>query len=161
MLDDRDLQILSILQDDARTSNAEIGRRIGIAPSAVLERIRKLERRGVIRGYAARIDPRAVGRNLLAYVFVQANEGPGDSDLGASLAQVPEVQEVHHVAGEDCYLIKVRCGSPEELGLLLRARLGPLPEVLRTRSTIVLGTIKDEGALDLGQAGSEESHDES
>jgi Lrp/AsnC family leucine-responsive transcriptional regulator len=149
MLDERDLQILSILQSDARTSNAEIGRRLGIAPSAILERIRKLERRGVISGYSARIDPRAVGRGLLAYVFVQAGEGPGGSTLGRRLAELPEVMEVHHVAGEDCYLIKIRCSSPEELGLTLRERLGQLPDVLRTRSTVVLGTVKESLELDL------------
>ena len=72
MLDARDLQILSILQSDARASNAEIGRALGIAPSAVLERVRKLERRGVITGYSARVAPGVLGQNLLAFVFVHS-----------------------------------------------------------------------------------------
>lgn len=152
MLDDRDLQILAILQTDARSSNAEIGRRLGLAPSAILERIRKLERRGVIQGYSARIDPRAVGGDLLAFVFVQVDERPSGDDIGQQLAAIPEVQEVHHVAGEDCYLIKVRCASPEELGRVLKSRLGSLPEVSRTRSTIVLGTMKESMELDLSRA---------
>jgi Lrp/AsnC family leucine-responsive transcriptional regulator len=160
MLDERDLQILAVLQADARVSNAELGRRLGLAPSAILERIRKLERRGVILGYSARIDPRAVGRELLAFVFVQADERPGGDDLGRLLAGVPEVQEVHHVAGEDCYLVKVRCGSPEALGRLLKERLGGLEPVRRTRSTVVLGTIKETAALDL-PAPAEEPDDDS
>lgn len=143
MLDERDLTILELLQTDARRSNAEIARRLGIAPSAVLERIRKLERRGVLRGYTARIDAAAVGRGLLAFLFVQADEGPGADDLGQILAAIPEVLEVHHVAGEDCYLVKLRCGSTEALGQLLKERIGALPEVRRTRTTVVLGTIKE------------------
>ncbi|HLF56304.1 MAG TPA: Lrp/AsnC family transcriptional regulator [Thermoanaerobaculia bacterium] len=155
MLDERDLQILSILQADARTSNAEIGRCLGVAPSAILERIRKLERRGVIRGYSARIDPRALGRDLLAFVFVQADERPGGEGLGDHLAALPEVQEVHHVAGEDCYLVKVRCASPEQLGRLLKQRLGSLTGVLRTRTTVVLGTVKEELGIDIPAAAAE------
>ncbi|KAB2964452.1 MAG: Lrp/AsnC family transcriptional regulator [Thermoanaerobaculia bacterium] len=149
MLDERDLQILDLLQRDARTSNAELGRTLGIAPSAVLERIRKLERRGVIRGYAARLDPALVGSGLLAYIFVQADEQPGGDDLGERLAGLHEVQEVHHVAGEDCYLVKVRCASTEELGRLLKERVGVLPEVRRTRTTVVLGTIRESGDVPL------------
>jgi len=143
MLDDRDLQILALLQDDARTSNAEIARRLGIAPSAVLERIRKLERRGVLLGYSARVDPRAVGSELLAFVFVQADESPGGEDLGRTLAAIPEVLEVHHVAGEDCYLLKVRVADQEDLSRVLRQRLGRLKGVQSTRTTIVLTTVKE------------------
>ncbi len=146
-MDDRDLRILALLQTDARTSNAEIARSLGIAASAVLERVRKLERRGVIQGYTARLDPRALGHGLLAFIFVQADERPGGEDLGQRLARVPEVQEVHHIAGEDCYLVKVRCASPEALGRLLKERIGTFAEVLRTRTTVVLGTVKE--TLDL------------
>ena len=159
MLDDRDLQILALLQADARTSNAEIARRLGIAPSAVLERIRKLERRGVLLGYSARVDPRAIGRELLAFVFVQADESPGGEDLGRILAAIPEVLEVHHVAGEDCYLLKLRCASPEALGRLLKEKLGSLPEVRRTRSTVVLGTIKESCRVALPEVAETRSDD--
>jgi len=153
MLDDRDLEILSRLQKDARATNAEIARQLGIAPSAVLERIRKLERKGILRGYLAQIDPGAVGLGLLAFVFVQADEPPGEGHLGETLSGLPEVLEVHHVAGEDCYLVKVRCASPEALGRLLRERLGVLPEVKRTRTTVVLETVKEGLELDLSRAG--------
>jgi Lrp/AsnC family leucine-responsive transcriptional regulator len=147
MLDERDLQILALLQADGRRSHSEIARSLGVAPSAVLERVRKLERRGVIRGYAARLDPASLEQALLAFVFVQADERPGGGDLGTRLAELPGVQEVHHVAGEDCYLVKVRCASPEALGRLLREDLGALSEVRRTRTTVALGTIKESTAL--------------
>jgi len=146
-MDQRDQEILSLLQENARISNSEIGRRLGLAPSAILERIRKLERQGTIHGYSARVDPVAVGLGLLAFIFVQADEGPGGDDLGESLAAMPGVQEVHHIAGEDCYLVKVRCGSTEALGRLLKERLGAFAEIQRTRSIIVLGTIKEQATL--------------
>ncbi len=148
-MDQRDLHILSLLQQNARISNSEIGRRLGMAPSAILERIRKLERDGSLRGYSARVDPAALGLDLLAFIFVQADERPGGEDLGARLAELPEVQEVHHIAGEDCYLVKVRCASPEGLGKLLKERLGAFEEIRRTRSIVVLGTIKEEIGLPL------------
>jgi Lrp/AsnC family leucine-responsive transcriptional regulator len=160
MLDDRDLQILTLLQGDARISNAEIGRAVALAPSAVLERIRKLERRGIVRGYAARLDPAALGRGLLAFVFVQADERPGQADLGEELAALPEALEVHHIAGEDCYLVKVRCSSTDALGRLLKERITLLPQVRRTRTTVVLGTVREGWELPIPAAAEEGGHDE-
>ncbi len=148
-MDDRDLNLLALLQRDARTTIADLARALGIAASAVHERIRKLERRGILRGYTARLDPAALGQSLLAFIFVQADERPGGEDLGGVLAAVPEVQEVHHIAGEDCYLVKVRCASTTALGQLLKERLGPLPEVRRTRTIVVLGTVKEESTLEI------------
>jgi Lrp/AsnC family leucine-responsive transcriptional regulator len=147
MFDARDRYILDSLQKDARCSNAEIARALGIAPSAVLERIRKLERSGTIRGYAARLDPEILGADLLAFVFVQADERLTDESAAEQIAALPEVQEIHHVAGEDCYLVKVRCASTAALGTLLREKFGAIASVRRTRSTIVLGTRKETLAL--------------
>lgn len=147
MIDDIDRQILTIVQRGARTNNADIAREVGMAPSATLERLRKLEARGVIEGYEARIDPAAVGLGLLAFVFVRTDERMGDTSAGDALARLPEVQEVHHVAGEDCYLIKVRAESTEALGEMLRVKLGAIPKVVSTRSTIVLQTVKESGLL--------------
>lgn len=147
MIDDTDRQILEILQHDARTSNAEVARRVGMAPSAVFERIRKLEERGVITGYAARVEPRALERGLLAFVLVRAEERVGDTTTERRLAAIADVQEVHHIAGEDCYLVKVRVADTEALGRLLRERLGALDTVRNTRTTIVLHTIKETTEL--------------
>lgn len=149
-IDATDRQILEILQGDARLPNAEIARRLGMAASAIHERIKKLEARGLIRGYEARLDPAPLGRKLLAYVFVRSDELPGEALTGDRLAAIPEVLEVHHIAGEDCYLAKVRCADTEELGRLLRKRLGSIPSVRSTRTTIVLGTLKESGRLPIG-----------
>jgi Lrp/AsnC family leucine-responsive transcriptional regulator len=157
-MDARDLQILSILQRDARTSNAEIARDLGMAPSGVLERMRKLERRGVLRGYAARIDPESIGLGLLAYIFVQVDDRAADENSGAQLANLPEVQEVHHIAGEDCYLVKVRCASTAALGRLLQEKFGALASVRRTRTTIVLGTLKESWELPIPEVDREIAH---
>ncbi len=157
MIDEIDRKILSILQCDARASNAAIARQIGLAPSAVLERIRKLEKRRIIRGYEARIDPAAVDRALLAFIFVRTNERAGEITTGEALARLPEVQEVHHVAGEDCYLVKVRASSPSALGKLLRESFGGISTVGSTRSTVVLETIKEHGPLPLGETAAPDS----
>ena len=150
MIDSTDRQILNILQQNARTSNAEIARQIDMAPSAIFERIRKLEERGVLAGYEARVSPRAVGLGLVAFNFVRAEDRAGGTTTGTRLAEVPEVLEVHHIAGEDCYLVKVRTADTESLGVLLRDGIGSIPAVHSTRTTIVLGTVKESTRLPLG-----------
>jgi Lrp/AsnC family leucine-responsive transcriptional regulator len=155
-IDDTDIKILALLQANARTSNAEIARQVGLAPSATLERLRKLEARGLVSGYHARLAPRPLGYPLLAYVFVRSDERIGDGTTGAQLAAIPEVQEVHHIAGEDCYLVKVRAADPEHLGRLLRESFGAVPAVRSTRTTIVLETIKEAMELPLPQMGESE-----
>ncbi len=89
MIGEIDLEILNIIQENARISNAEIARQVGLAPSAVLERVRKLEERGVIQGYAAEIDPAQVGFGLTAFVFVRTSDRCGGTDR--VLAKIPEV----------------------------------------------------------------------
>ncbi len=149
MLDSTDLTILGLLQQNARTSNADIARRLAMAPSAILDRIRKLEQRGVIQGYLTRIAPAAVGLGLTAFILVRTEERIGTAAIGQQLARIPEVLEVHHVAGEDCYLVKVRVRDTEDLSWLLRERFGRLKGVRNTRSTIVLSTVKESQALPL------------
>lgn len=152
MLDDLDAidrRLLDMLQKDGRTSNADLARAVKMAPSAVFERVRRLERDGVIRGYGAQLDPRAIERSLLAFVLVRSDEHPGEISTGESLALEPEVLEVHHVAGQDSYLVKVRVKDPEALGRLLRERFGAISTVRSTQSTIALETLKEHWALPL------------
>ena len=156
MIDNIDREILNIIQKDARISNAEIARQVELAPSAVLERVRKLEERGVIRGYSADIDPKVLGFGLTAIIAIRTSEcGEG---VGEQLAAIPEVQEVHEVAGEDCFYIKVRTQDTESLGALLRERLKAIPNVVFTRTTVVLKTFKEGSILpvDLEPEGSED-----
>jgi Lrp/AsnC family leucine-responsive transcriptional regulator len=144
MIDAIDKQILTILQQDGRTSNAEIARQVDLAPSAVLERIRKLEERKVIRGYSADIDPKALDYGLTSIIAVRTSEcGEG---VGEELASIPEVQEVHEVAGDDCFYIKVVSRDAESLGLFLRENIKGIQNVVNTRTTVVLKTFK-EGTL--------------
>jgi len=147
MIDEMDRRILSLLQQDARLPNAEIARRVGMAPSATLERLRKLEERGVIQGYEVRIDPRKLGLGLTAFVAVRTQEKQGELDTGERLRQHPNVLEVHHIAGDDCYLVKVRATDTEELGRMLRADFSTIPSVRSTRTTIVLGTLKESSRI--------------
>lgn len=146
MIDDIDKQILTILQNNARTSNADIARAVDMAPSAVLERVRKLEKRGVITGYEARIDPEALGLGLTAFTFVKTEEPVGATDTGAALAAIPGVMEVHYAAGSAAYLIKVRVSGTRALADLLK-RIGALPTVRDTNSTVVLQTVKESGII--------------
>jgi Lrp/AsnC family transcriptional regulator, leucine-responsive regulatory protein len=154
MINDTDRQILNIIQKDARISNAEIARQVNLAPSAVLERIRKLEERGVIRGYLAQVDAAEVGYGLTAFVFVKTSFC---GSIGGVLAAIPEVLEVHDIAGEDCYLLKVRAENTEQLGKFFREKLKNLPEIISTRTTIVLQTIKETIALPIAATEEEET----
>ena len=152
MIDDIDALILELLQDNARISQADVARAVGLAPSAVLERIRKLEGRGVVKGYTALLDPHALDQRMLAFVAVRSAEAPGDESVARALAQCPEVLELHHVAGDDCYLLKVRARDAEHVGQLLRHRFGRIPGVVSTRTTIVLETVKETPRLPLRAA---------
>jgi len=147
MIDSNDTQILNILQRNARISNAEIARQVGLAPSAVFERIRKLEEREVLRGHHSDIDPKAVGMGQLAFMFIRSNDRPGAVSTGARLGEIPEILELHHVAGEDCFLAKVRVADAEALGKLLRERLSGIESITSTRTTIVLDTVKETSVL--------------
>lgn len=147
-LDDVDRGILRALQANARVSNAEIAREVGLAPSAVFERIKKMETRGVIRGYETRVDPEAIDLGLLAFIFVRVEERPGVAHAGEVLAHIPGVQEVHHIAGEDCYLVKVRAKDTRSLGRLLNEGFSAVPNVTSTRTTVVLHTLFEGLALE-------------
>jgi Lrp/AsnC family transcriptional regulator, leucine-responsive regulatory protein len=155
MIDETDATILSLLQENARISQVDVARVVGLAPSAVLERIRKLESRGVIKGYAALVDPHALDQSMLAFIAVRSEQAPGDDSVSRALAACPEVLELHHVAGDDCYLLKVRARDAEHIGQLLRHRFGRIPGVRSTRTTIVLETVKETPRLPVHVAAAE------
>ena len=152
-LDPTDARILDALQRNGRVAQVEIAREVGLAPSAVLERMRKLEARGVIRGYSALVSPKAVGLGMLAFVAVRTTEVAGEEKVGQDLARVNEVLEVHHVAGDDCFLIKVRARDAEHLGELLKTSIGRISGVRSTRTTIVLGSLKESVQLPIAVEG--------
>ena len=147
MIDEIDNKILNILQANSRTSNADIARQVNMAPSAVLERIRRLENKGIIKKYTVRLDPAEVGRGLLAYIQVKANGPVVDLKVANEISKIQEVQEVHIVAGEDSYLVKVRVADPEALTKLLRTKFATIKSIRTTNTTIVLETVKETGEL--------------
>ena len=142
VLDNTDLQILKLMQANARISNADLARELNMAPSAVLERVKKLEQKKVITQYTACINPSSLQQKLLAFIFIKASEGFGSGSTGKALAKIPEVQEIHNIAGEDCYLVKVRTTDAAALMDLMRNSFGKIPSIVSTKTTIVLETIK-------------------
>jgi len=144
-MDDIDRRILAILQDHARTPNAEIARRLDMAPSAILERIRKLEENGVIEGYSARLSPRALGYGVVAFVHVRTS-GAG-IDGARAFAEIPEVQEVHDVAGDDGWVLKIRSVDAEGLRAVVRERIATAKGVAEVKTLYVLKSAKESSAL--------------
>lgn len=136
VLDAKDLEIISALQDDARSTYAEIATRVGLSASAIHDRVRKLEQAGVIRGYRAVVDPEAVGLGITALVEATPFEPGQADDLPDRVADFPEVEDCYSVAGEASYILKVRTrstGALEDLIRRLRENAG-----VATRTTIAL-----------------------
>ncbi|UKJ06586.1 Lrp/AsnC family transcriptional regulator [Solitalea lacus] len=146
-LDDIDLKILSIKQENACTSNADLAKQLGMAPSAMLERVRKLEKRGIIVSYTTKINPIALNQRLLAFIFIKTSSAPNNCHQDAKLSMLPGIQEVHHIAGDDCYLIKIRTEDSQALVKWMREELGQVQGILSTRTTIVLETLKETTQL--------------
>ena len=138
-MDDIDLRLVSALVADARTSYAELARMVGLSGPSVHDRVRRLERSGVIRGYSADVDPAAVGLGVTALVGILQREGVEQDDLADALAEVEEVEDCWFVAGEEAFVVKVRGADIDALehtlGVLRRT-----PGVARTRTTVVLST---------------------
>lgn len=149
VIDEIDLKILALMQESARTPNAQIARQVEMAPSAVFARTRRLEDEGVIEGYEVRLNAKALGLELTAFICVRTEEGPGQPDTGQLLARIRGVQEVYQVAGEDGYLVKVRTTDAAALGRLLQEQVHAIGAVRSTKTAIVLQTLKEENRLPL------------
>ena len=143
MLDNIDKKILMMMQKDARLSNAEMARRLKMAPSGILERIKKLKEKGYIKDYVTLVDPKALDMGMLAFVFLKTSEKSEKWDVGEMVSQIPEVLEVHDIAGEDCYLIKLRTKDTDTLYQLLREKFGRVKAINASKTTIVLRTVKE------------------
>jgi Lrp/AsnC family leucine-responsive transcriptional regulator len=160
MIDEKDQKILDFLQDNARATNVELARAVDLTPSTTLERVRKLEERGLIKGYRAMLDPHALGLGLVAFIFVRVddiNDALGEADRTAeALAALPSVQELHHLAGEDCFLVKVRARDTDDLYRVLKEEFGKFKAIRSTRTTIVLKTVKETSRLPVSGKGNVE-----
>ena len=136
VLDERDLEIVAALQEDARATYADVGQRVGLSASSVHDRVRKLEQAGVIRGYRAIVDPDALGLLITALVAATPLDPQQPDDLPDRLADFPEVEDCLSVAGEANYILKVRTRTTADLEDLIR-RLREKAGVA-TRTTIAL-----------------------
>jgi DNA-binding Lrp family transcriptional regulator len=150
-LDGVDLRILEILQEDARVANAELARRVGLTPTPTLERVRRLERLGVVRGYTAVVDPEALGLRLtvMASVTLAMHDAAAVDAFLRGIESLPEVMECHHLTGEADFLLKVRVADTRAYERLLRESLTQLPGVRQIRSSVVLSTPKNRTAVPL------------
>jgi Lrp/AsnC family leucine-responsive transcriptional regulator len=147
MIDKIDHQIVSLLQTDARLSNAALAEQVGLTTSTVHERVKKLEKKGIIKAYVAVVDAEALGKPIIA--FIRLTVGSASTDYLESKNSVlsicqdePDVLECHAVAGEDCYILKVRAASPGDLEKLIE-RIRCNAQVSRTSTNIVLSTLKE------------------
>ena len=125
-MDNIDLKILKILQKKARIPNVEVARAIGMAPSAVLERIKKLEARGIIQGYEVRLNPEMFQCSMIAFIQIKVDSIDKIETAGKILGDMDQIQEVHFLAGKDCIMIKLRVSGNRELEKILRNRISLL-----------------------------------
>ena len=137
-MEDIDRQILRLLAEDGRMSFTDLGKSTGLSTSAVHQRVRRLEQRGLIRGYCAIVDAEAVGLPLTAFISVSPLDPASPDDVPDRLSSIGEIEACHSVAGDENYILKVRVATPGALeGLLARIRA---EASVATRTTIVLST---------------------
>ena len=145
-LDQLDLALLQALQRNGRSTFAELGSLVGLKPPAVHDRVKRLEARGHIRGYSAQLDGKRLGLELVAFVSCYTTPDAAYEQFTKSLSDMPEVCEVHSVAGEESFVCKVMTRSTQHLDELL-SRLKALPGMARTKTTIVLSTPFERGGI--------------
>jgi len=152
-----DSKALHVLMTHGRATWLELAEHLGVSAPAAADRVRRLEDRGVIRGYAALVDAEAAGCPLTAFVAVSLERPKHRARFLALVQKMPEIAECHHVAGDDDYLLKVRAQGPLHLDHILSSTLKSLPGIARTRTTIVLSTAKESVVVPLAAAVSSSS----
>ena len=147
MLDEISHDILKILQAKARIPNVDVARKVGMAPSAVRERILKLEKQGYIDGYEVRLNPERFGKSLVAFVTVIPKQTATIDQVADELGRIPEIQEIHFITGEDALMVKVRAADTRELDQLVREQITPSDRVHKTHTRIALTTFKETARI--------------
>ncbi len=151
MVDEVDTRILAQLQENARTPLVEVAKRLGMATSSVHERVRKLEARGVIRGYQPILDAEALGFGVMAMVQLSLTGGFDKSpSIEERLAGFSEIEDCFGVAGDDDYILRVRTRTARDLEALLK-RINTIPGVFRTRTNVILSTYFERRHLPLSK----------
>ncbi len=137
-MEDLDRRIVDLLTKDGRISYTDLGKALGMSTSAVHQRVRRLEERGVVTGYTATVDHRALGQELTAFMSVTPLDPSAPDDVPDRLQGIEAIEECHSVAGDENYILKVRVSTPTELEELI-ARIRGAAHV-STRTTVVLST---------------------
>ncbi len=149
-LDTLDLQILEHLTINARVTWTELSVQLGLSAPAITERVRKLEERGVIRGYTVLLEPEALDCGLLAFIAVQIPDLKAHKTFLTRVKTMPEILECHHMSGNDDYWLKVRCAGTKALEKIVTEDLKAISSGIKTRTSIALRSFKDSPALPLG-----------
>ena len=148
MLDDLDIKILNILQKNGRTKRNEIAEAIGLSIPSVSERLHKLEERGVIEGYYTKINKKAFGYDIMAYILVTLESSKHYKSFIPRIEKTPQIIECHSVLGEGSHLLKAIVKKTESLENLL-SEIQSWPGVISTKTTFVLSTIKETTVIDI------------
>ena len=143
-VDSVDAEIIELLQRDGRRTQQDIAQRVKLSQPAVADRIKKLEERNIITGYAARVDPLTLGQDITAFVGVAISHPKHFDAFAKRIAALDEILEAHRVAGRSSYLLKIRTTNTATLDALLIGILRTIPGVTRTETTVVLASIKEE-----------------
>lgn len=141
-MESTDRQILSLLEANGRMSWTDLGRRTGLSTSAAQQRVRRLETKGVIRGYRADLDPESVDAGLTAFIFIVPSDPQTDEEIPGLLRELTQVRDCYSVAGSASYLIRVQSASPTDLDALLSRIRGQCH--CSTETTVVLDTIFED-----------------
>jgi Lrp/AsnC family leucine-responsive transcriptional regulator len=152
-MDSNDLKVIRRLMEQARTTWAELGTLLGLSAPAAADRVHKLEEAGVIKGYSALVDPEAIGYGLAAFISVMLERPEHRAEFLRKVNALPEIQECHHAAGNEDYILKVRCRGTRDLERLISEELKSLQGV-KTKTTVILSTVKETPILPI-QAGRE------
>ncbi len=151
-MDKTDLQILKILQKKARIPNVEVARTVGMAPSAVLERIKKLEARGVIQGYEVRLNPEMFRSTMVVFAHIRVKDPSRIWETGKALSAIGQIQEVHYIAGDDCLVAKLRVSGNQELEQIIKTQITGAGQLESIKTHIVLSSFKESAKIVLPES---------
>ncbi|HIK46489.1 MAG TPA: Lrp/AsnC family transcriptional regulator [Leptolyngbyaceae cyanobacterium M65_K2018_010] len=151
-LDEFDIKILLTLVNRGRITWAELASQLGLSAPATADRVKRLEERGIIEGYSAQLNAEALGLDLTAFIAVTLDQPRHRDGFLALVQSTAEILECHHVTGDDDYLLKVRCRNTKALEGLISDRLKSIPGVVKTRTLIVLSTVKETSVPSLAEA---------
>jgi Lrp/AsnC family leucine-responsive transcriptional regulator len=153
-MDNLDRQILQALQKDARVKNADLARKLGVAPSTMLERVRRLEERGYLNGFKAIVDPEKLGLGVQALISVSLGQHSTKTirPFEQAVKSIPNIMVCYHVTGRFDYMLHIVAKNLKELGILVKEQIASLPGVGKTETFLIFSEIKNDNGFPLAQA---------